>query len=198
MSHCYYCGHGLPKNSQGYFYRIKTLKRWVYSKSLTKYERMILELAILLQSLLPGEQVKIKDHVLDDQIRERLKEQKLQVMYELLTYGICLLNQHHRLHEDHHWIAEKEDQLTALFLLQPRLCPESMLDLRTRRIYQQLLEEFYPDDFTVTQAMKRLIIPRATLQRHIVAMENAGYLERTGGSKNQGYKYNIGYWPWKK
>lgn len=196
---CYHCGSGLKHPNQGYHNRIKTLRKWVYSKSLSKYEKLLMELAILLQNLLPQEQVKIKDQVLDAQLKERMTEEKYRAMYQLLTYGICLLNQHQRMYEDHHWIAEREDQLTALHLLQPKMYPQSMLDLRTRGIYQQLMEAFYPSDFTIYQASLALVISKSTLKKHIMAMENAGYIERTGGNKKQGYKYNIGtHWVWRK
>lgn len=197
MKECHYCGHGLPKKKNyGYHKRIKTLRRWVYSKSLTRYEKLLVELGILIQNLLPQEQVKSIDEELFKQILEKIEDEKLKTIYELLVYGITLLHQTDRVYENNHWMAAKEDLMTALYLVQPKMIPSSMMAQSTRRFYQVLLENFYPHDFTISQAYKTARISRAGAHKHLMAMENAGYVERTGGDRNKGYTYNVGYWPW--
>jgi response regulator of citrate/malate metabolism len=93
-------------------------------------------------------------------------------------------------------VATREDQVIALSLLQPKSLPETMLTVHLRRIYTDLLEAFYGEEFTVGTAMRKLRLPRSNVRRYVVALEHCGLLDRIGGNKRSGYRYVVIDWPW--
>lgn len=185
------------KISGSYFKRVKSLRSWLSRSSLSEYEGLLLELGILLQVLYRQERVEVKDKELNDQIKSALPNERSRKLYELLVNGLCLLHQSERMEEEDYWQAERSDQLRALELLQPSYFPKSLISLKDRRIYQCLIEHFYPEDFRMGEAHRALRMSRSTLKNYVKRLEHAGYLERVGGNRKQGYLYNVGTSPWK-
>lgn len=166
----------------------------IHSKGDNTYLHHLYDIAYSLKILFPDQKTSNPHHELAAQIKGKLElvDKEKVILFTTLVEGLTKLNHPYRLKEDDNWLTEREDVILATRLLQPLIWPESLMSRASKRIYQELVKEFYPKDYTIRAAVFKLRIPKSTLKRHFTILEKGKYIERVGGDKKQGYLYNVG------
>ena len=168
--------------------------KWLSIKDERRYYQLLTDMAFSLQCIFPDLELKNRYERLEHRYLSKMASsaQEYYWLYQLLLRGITKLHYRNRVIEGQMISVAKEDVLLTLSLLQPLVWPRTLIGTKTKAIYQELIVGFYPNDFSVYEGVRKLRVSKSTLNRHIVILVKCEYLERVGGNKKQGYRYNVG------
>lgn len=167
---------------------------WLHRRSKGAYLGHLTDLAFSLKAIYPNEEIVNPFARLEAEALKNLQgnEAEYLMLYRLLVEGLTKLHHPYRLRERGVLLTQKEDVVLALRLLQPQVWPQTLISTQSKEVYRALVEVFYPNDYGIREAMFQLRIAKSTLKRHFAVLEKCGYIERVGGDRKTGYRYNVG------
>ncbi len=113
-------------------------------------------------------------------------------LFDSLVHQLTLFNQIYRVEKKNKVLeSSKEDIILALELLAPICFKGCFLSSKTLQFYQLLEDDFSKEVFTIKQLTTKLKKSKSTLKRHLRLLEEANYIQRTGGNKRTGYQYKL-------
>ena len=168
-------------------YSEDNLTGWIERKDQIPYNQHLEEIAEQIALLFPEDEVHNPHH---QETIETLAP-RFQQLHNKITRSITLLHHPYRIMEKGYYIADKEDSLLAFRLLQPLTFPSTLLRRKTRKLFIKFKHHFGLKPFTFRQAYFRARIPRGSLRRHFIALENSNYITKIGGDRKNGYVYEV-------
>lgn len=162
-----------------------------------KYDTMfrdIQQLAVLLSSTSPYRTTRNNFNRLVHQlpILPHLDKDKLELLYHQLVHGITVMNQLYRVTEESYLLSTREDNLTALNIMQKLAFPQQKLIHQADSFYSELYAHFGREVFTRLDAHLRLSkFPYSTISRHFRDLEYAGLIQFVGYGKYRRKNYQI-------
>ena len=114
-------------------------------------------------------------------------------LYHLLVHSFTCLNHLYRLQDkEGNYISDKQDNITALSMLQGEGFTDRLLSEVLRETYRELMSYYGTKNlFTAKKSCFILQMSKTTMNRHLLDLEQLGYVYRTGGNKKTGYEYRL-------
>ncbi len=170
--------------------RRETLQSWLTYRHQEPYYQYLELLTKIVQSIFKQETTTNPNQVLTLGIENRLEE-KTKPLFKTLVHSITLLNHTYRVFTTQGYASTEEDVLSAAALLQLKINPESILFVRTKLIYWDLQQVYGSEEFTVRAASLALVIPKKTLNRHLIALQHTGYVKHIRTGIRNTYYYQL-------
>lgn len=168
-------------------YSEDNLSTWIERKNQGPYLELLEEIVYCVEKLFPEDLVH-NPHIPEIVSMFPVSYQKL---YTSLVSSLTLLHHPYRIIERGFYVSDKEDNYLAFRLLQPLSIPSTLLRRKSLRLYDHIHSYFGNSVFTFNEVLATVEHSRPSLRRHFISLEHSGYIERVGGDRKKGYRYEA-------